>query len=56
MTNLVNLQIEIVLTKSEKFDKLMTSSITNSDRAVAQDGAATNKNTITNDTKEQTKK
>lgn len=56
MTNLVNLQIEIVLTKSEKFDKLMTPSNTNSDHAVAQDGAATNKNTITNDTKEQTKK
>ncbi|XP_004230078.3 uncharacterized protein At2g34160 [Solanum lycopersicum] len=49
-------RIEIVLTKSEKFDKLMTPSNTNSDHAVAQDGAATNKNTITNDTKEQTKK
>ncbi|KAK4339492.1 hypothetical protein RND71_040954 [Anisodus tanguticus] len=48
-------RIEIVLTKSEKFDKLMTSNNNNSDRAVAQDGAATNKNT-TNDNKEQTKK
>ncbi|KAG5626401.1 hypothetical protein H5410_011619 [Solanum commersonii] len=49
-------RIEIVLTKSEKFDKLMTPNNTNSDRAVAQDGAATNKNTITSDTKEQNKK
>ncbi|XP_060218220.1 uncharacterized protein At2g34160-like [Lycium barbarum] len=50
-------RIEIVLTKSEKFDKLMTPNNNNSDRAVAQDGAATNKNTtIANDSKEQTKK
>ncbi|XP_059312301.1 uncharacterized protein At2g34160-like [Lycium ferocissimum] len=50
-------RIEIVLTKSEKFDKLMTPNNNNSDRAVAQDGAATNKNTtIANDNKEQTKK
>ncbi|KAK6804767.1 hypothetical protein RDI58_002551 [Solanum bulbocastanum] len=48
-------RIEIMLTKSEKFDKLMTPN-TNSDRAVAQDGAATNKNTITSNTKEQNKK
>ncbi|KAF3667009.1 putative DNA topoisomerase 3-alpha-like [Capsicum annuum] len=53
----VNFQIEIVLTKSEKFDKLMTpNNNNNSERAAAQDGAATNKNTNTNDTKEQTKK
>ncbi|KAM3218850.1 hypothetical protein P3L10_023381 [Capsicum annuum] len=50
-------RIEIVLTKSEKFDKLMTpNNNNNSERAAAQDGAATNKNTNTNDTKEQTKK
>ncbi|MCD7455080.1 hypothetical protein HAX54_026983 [Datura stramonium] len=49
-------RIEIVLTKSEKFDKLMTPNNNNSDRAAAQDAAATNKNTITNDNKEQNKK
>ncbi|CAN4111313.1 unnamed protein product [Withania somnifera] len=48
-------RIEIVLTKSEKFDKLMTPNNNNSDRAVAQDATETTKNTIAND-KEQTKK
>ncbi|KAK4379102.1 hypothetical protein RND71_000964 [Anisodus tanguticus] len=46
-------RIEIMLTKSEKFDKLMTPNNNNSDRAVVQDAAATTKNTtIANDNKE----
>ncbi|XP_009630719.1 uncharacterized protein At2g34160-like [Nicotiana tabacum] len=45
-------RIEIVLTKSEKFDKLMTPN-NNGERAVAQNSAATKNN---NDNKEQIKK